>query len=138
MTQELPTLGDLELHVLQLVWQHEPCMERQISDLVQKERPVARTTVLKTMQRLEAKGLLVRVEGEAPIRYRAAVAQAEAAARADRPVRGTRAGRIGRAAGGLFRQLPKTLGQGSGGPEGDRQENPRTVGWHKRACEHGR
>jgi len=73
MTKQLPTLGDFELHVLQLVWQNEPCMERQISDMVQKERPVARTTVLKTMQRLEAKGLLVRDEGESPIRYRAAM-----------------------------------------------------------------
>jgi predicted transcriptional regulator len=50
-------------------------MERQISDLVRKERSVARTTVLKTMQRLEAKGLLVRAQGEAPIRYRAALAR---------------------------------------------------------------
>ena len=64
MTRSIPNLGDFELHVLQLVWEHEPCMERQISDLVRKQRPVARTTVLKTMQRLEAKGLLVREEGE--------------------------------------------------------------------------
>jgi predicted transcriptional regulator len=48
-------------------------MERQISDLVRKERTVARTTVLKTMQRLEGKGLLVREEGETPIRFRAAI-----------------------------------------------------------------
>jgi predicted transcriptional regulator len=75
MTKKLPTLGELELRVLQLVWQHEPCMERQISDLVRKERAVARTTVLKTMQRLEAKGLLVRAEDQTPIHYRAAVAR---------------------------------------------------------------
>ncbi len=75
MTQELPTPGELEIRVLQLVWQLEPCTERQISDLVQKERSVGRTTVLKTMQRMEAKGLLVRSEGEGSIRYRAAVAQ---------------------------------------------------------------
>ena len=59
MARELPNLGDFELQVLQLVWDHEPCMERQISDLVRQQRPVSRTTVLKTMQRLEAKGLLV-------------------------------------------------------------------------------
>ncbi len=75
MTHKLPTLGELELRVLQLVWQHEPCMERQISDLVRKERAVARTTVLKTMQRLEAKGLLVRAEDQTPIRYRASIAR---------------------------------------------------------------
>lgn len=77
MSQQLPNLGDFELQVLQLVWDHEPCMERQISDLVRQQRPVARTTVLKTMQRLEAKGLLVREEGETPIRFRAAVPRQE-------------------------------------------------------------
>jgi predicted transcriptional regulator len=69
---ELPSLGELEIRVLRLIWQHEPCTERHISDLVQQERPVGRTTVLKTIQRLEAKGLLTRVEGDGPIRYRAA------------------------------------------------------------------
>ena len=124
MTQELPTLGELEIRVLQLVWQHEPCMERQISDLVQKERSVGRTTVLKTMQRLEAKGLLVRDEDADADPLPGRRRPGADAARADRPVRGTRAGRIGRTAGGLFRQLPKTLGQGSRGPQGHRQEDP--------------
>ena len=61
--------------MLQLIWQQEPCTERQISDLVQQERAVGRTTVLKTIQRLEAKGLLTRLPGEGPIRYRAAADQ---------------------------------------------------------------
>jgi BlaI family transcriptional regulator, penicillinase repressor len=69
----LPSLGDHEIQVLRLVWQHQPCTERQISDLIQKERAVARTTVLKTLQRLEGKGLLVRVPDETPIRFRAAI-----------------------------------------------------------------
>ena len=33
------------MQVLRLVWQHQPCTERQISDLVQQQRSVARTTV---------------------------------------------------------------------------------------------
>jgi predicted transcriptional regulator len=41
--------------------------------LIQQEHSVARTTVLKTMQRLEAKGLLLRVSGEGPVRFRAAL-----------------------------------------------------------------
>jgi BlaI family penicillinase repressor len=73
MARELPTLGELEIRVLRLVWEHQPCTERQISELVQQERDVARTTVLKTMQRLEGKGLLKRVRGETPVRFRAAV-----------------------------------------------------------------
>ena len=72
MAKELPSLGELEIQVLRLVWQQQPCTERQVTELVQKDRDVARTTVLKTMQRLESKGLLVRVPGEGAIRYRAA------------------------------------------------------------------
>lgn len=73
MAKSLPTLGELELRVLQLVWERQPCTERTISDLILSERDVARTTVLKTMQRLEAKELLTRVPGEGPVRYRAAI-----------------------------------------------------------------
>jgi predicted transcriptional regulator len=71
MAKPFTPLGEFEMQVLRLVWQHQPCAERQISDLVQRERSVARTTVLKTMQRLEAKGLLARVPGESPVRFRA-------------------------------------------------------------------
>ena len=75
---EMPTLGELEARVLQLVWDHQPCTERQIWDFVQQERPAARTTVLKTIQRLEAKGLLTRQENEGPILWRAAIEQRRA------------------------------------------------------------
>jgi BlaI family penicillinase repressor len=71
--EKVPTLGQLEIRVLRLVWQEQPCTERQISELIQQERSVGRTTVLKTMQRLEAKGLLVRTAGNGPVRFRAAV-----------------------------------------------------------------
>jgi predicted transcriptional regulator len=71
MAKTLPSLGEQEIQILRLVWQHQPCTERQISDLIQAERPVARTTVLKTLQRLEGKGLLSRVPDETPIRFRA-------------------------------------------------------------------
>jgi len=73
MKKDLPSLGELEIRVLQLVWQEQPCTERQVWDLVRAQRPIGRTTVLKTMQRLEAKGLLVRDAKEAPVRFRAAV-----------------------------------------------------------------
>jgi len=73
MAKELPTLGDLEVRVLGLVWHEQPCTERRIWDLVCEERAVARTTVLKTMQRLEAKGLLVRVPAEGSVQFRAAI-----------------------------------------------------------------
>jgi predicted transcriptional regulator len=73
MSRELPSLGELEIRALRLVWEHQPCTERQVSEIIQSERDVARTTVLKTIQRLEGKGLLARVPGETPVKFRAVV-----------------------------------------------------------------
>jgi predicted transcriptional regulator len=73
MAKELPSLGELEIHVLRSIWQEQPCTERQVWETVRLDRAVGRTTVLKTMQRLEAKGLLTRVRAEGPTQYRAAV-----------------------------------------------------------------
>ncbi|MBI3839094.1 MAG: BlaI/MecI/CopY family transcriptional regulator [Planctomycetia bacterium] len=73
MAKELPSLGELEICVLQLIWREQPCTERHIWDLVCQQRDVARTTVLKTMQRLEAKGVLVRVAAKGPVQFRAAI-----------------------------------------------------------------
>ena len=75
MAEMIPSLGELELQVLRLVWREQPCSERRVTELVQVDRPVARTTVLKTMQRLEEKGLLIREAGpgRGPIHYRASV-----------------------------------------------------------------
>jgi predicted transcriptional regulator len=75
MARAIPSLGELELLVLRLVWREQPCAERRVTELVQAARPVARTTVLKTIQRLEEKGLLLRETGVArgPILYRASV-----------------------------------------------------------------
>ncbi|MEX0675634.1 MAG: BlaI/MecI/CopY family transcriptional regulator [Pirellulales bacterium] len=75
MAKELPSLGELEMQVLRVVWQEQPCTERDVFDVVRGDRPVGRTTVLKTMQRLEAKGLLTRLRGKGPVQYRAAVAE---------------------------------------------------------------
>lgn len=71
MAAELPSLGELEIRVLRLVWERQPCTERQVSEIVMAEQGVARTTVLKTMQRLEAKKLLVRVPGDGSVRFKA-------------------------------------------------------------------
>ena len=73
MAKELPSLGELEIRVLRLVWQQQPCTERQITDVIQQERSLGRTTVLKTLQRLEAKGLLARLPGEGPVHFRASI-----------------------------------------------------------------
>ncbi len=67
------SLGELEIQALRTVWELQPCTERQVSDRVRADRDVARTTVLKTLQRLEEKGLLVREGGPGPVRFRASV-----------------------------------------------------------------
>ena len=94
MAKPIPSLGELELQVLRLVWREQPCTERRVTELVQADRPVARTTVLKTMQRLEEKGLLVREAspGRGPIRYRASVEERKRLAGLDPAVRRARAG----------------------------------------------
>lgn len=73
MAKELPSLGELEIRVLRLVWRQQPCTERQITDAIRQERSLGRTTVLKTIQRLEAKGLISRTPGAAPVQFRASV-----------------------------------------------------------------
>jgi BlaI family transcriptional regulator, penicillinase repressor len=73
MAKELPSLGELEIRVLRLVWQKQPCTERQITEAMQEQRSLGRTTVLKTLQRLEAKGLLARVPEKGPVQFRASV-----------------------------------------------------------------
>ncbi len=77
MNELIPSLGDSEVEVLRWIWREQPCSERRVTDLMQAERPVARTTVLKTIQRLEEKGLLVRepapASGRGPILYRASL-----------------------------------------------------------------
>ncbi|HEX7446782.1 MAG TPA: BlaI/MecI/CopY family transcriptional regulator [Pirellulales bacterium] len=75
MAKDIPSLGELEIRVLRLVWQQQPCTERQITDAIRQERSLGRTTVLKTIQRLEAKGLIARVPGAAPVQFRASIAE---------------------------------------------------------------
>lgn len=71
MAKAPPTLGDLEVAILQTIWGAQPCTERQVWERLRAEREIGRTTVLKTIQRLEAKGVLARVPDTAPVQFRA-------------------------------------------------------------------
>ena len=75
MAKQLPSLGEMEIQVLRVVWHLQPCTEREVFEVVKRERSVGRTTVLKTMQRLEAKRLLTRLRETGPVQYRATVAE---------------------------------------------------------------
>jgi len=53
-------LGDLELEVLKIVWERQPCTVQDVAEVLEARRGSARTTVLTVMQRLHAKKFLKR------------------------------------------------------------------------------
>ena len=53
-----PTPGELE--ILRILWEHGPSTVRQVHDILQREREVGYTTVLKLMQIMTAKGVVRR------------------------------------------------------------------------------
>ena len=59
-----------ELAILQVLWRRGPCTVRQIHDVLSEEKPVGYTTVLKLMQIMTEKGLLLRDESRRSHVYR--------------------------------------------------------------------
>lgn len=72
-----PPLGDQELDVLRFVAEHAPISVRDVSDEFGDKHGLARTTILTVMERLRAKGYLVRRKEDGVFRYRPLIAQAE-------------------------------------------------------------
>ena len=64
-------LGDLELAVLNAVWERPGSSVREIAAIMAEERGLARTTILTVMQRLHAKGFLKRKKVGAVYRFTA-------------------------------------------------------------------
>ena len=54
------SLGELELEVLKVIWERQPCTVQQVAEIVGGKRGSAPTTVLTVMQRLHKKGFLSR------------------------------------------------------------------------------
>ncbi|MCA9215702.1 MAG: BlaI/MecI/CopY family transcriptional regulator [Planctomycetales bacterium] len=73
MAKDLPSIGELEIQVLQCFWDSQPCTERQVWEAISSDREVGRTTVLKTIQRLESKGLLKRLASKSPVQFKTTV-----------------------------------------------------------------
>ncbi len=62
-----------ELAVLQLLWEHGPLAVKEVHDILEKDKHVVYTTILKTMQVMTEKGILDRKsEGRKHI-YRAVI-----------------------------------------------------------------
>lgn len=72
---DLPRPSDFELAILRVLWRLGPATVRQVHEVLQEERRLGYTTVLKTMQIMGEKGLLVRDESAKSHVYAAAEAE---------------------------------------------------------------
>jgi len=72
----LPRPTDAELEILGVLWELGPCTVRQVHDRLSKQREIGYTTILKLMQIMSEKNLLMRDESERSHVYRASVKQA--------------------------------------------------------------
>ena len=78
MTKGLKTLPkptESELELLRILWEKEPATVRDIYDALNATRPSGYTTVLKMLQIMTTKGLVVRDEANRAHLYRAAMSQ---------------------------------------------------------------
>jgi predicted transcriptional regulator len=71
----LPRPTESELELLRILWEKEPATVREIYDALNQERPSGYTTVLKMLQIMTGKGLVVRDEANRAHVYRAAISQ---------------------------------------------------------------
>ncbi len=62
-------LGQAEWEILQYVGEHHPATVREVADYMADNKGLARTTVLTVMERLRAKGFLVRRKHADMYRY---------------------------------------------------------------------
>src|SRR5918912_2273928 len=72
---ELPRPTDAELEILKVLWRRGPCTVREVFETLGETKGTGYTTVLKLMQIMAEKGLVVRDERERAHRYEAAHAE---------------------------------------------------------------
>ena len=69
MSTKPSSLGQLELEVLKVIWQNQPCTVGQVADVLGQRDGYARTTILTVMQRLHRKAFLERKKTDGAFRY---------------------------------------------------------------------
>jgi BlaI family penicillinase repressor len=74
-SNSLPRPTESELELLRILWYKQPATVREIYDALNTERPSGYTTVLKLLQIMTAKGLVVRDEANRAHVYRSAISQ---------------------------------------------------------------
>jgi len=68
---------EAELDILQVIWELEPVAVREVYDRIAAKKEVGYTTVLKQIQRLTEKGVLVKDDQQTTHLYRSAVQEAQ-------------------------------------------------------------
>ena len=71
-SKSLPRPTEAELELLRILWEKEPATVREIYDALNLQRPSGYTTVLKMLQIMTAKELVVRDEANRAHVYRSA------------------------------------------------------------------
>jgi predicted transcriptional regulator len=71
----IPRPTEAELELLHILWQKEPATVRDIFEALNEEKPSGYTTVLKLLQIMTTKGLVIRDEANRAHVYRAAYSQ---------------------------------------------------------------
>lgn len=74
-SESLPRPTEAELELLRILWEKQPATVRDIYDALDQARAVGYTTVLKLLQIMTTKGLVVRDEANRAHLYRAAISQ---------------------------------------------------------------
>lgn len=67
--KKLPSLGNQEMEILKYISANSPASVRQVSEYFEKEKGLARTTVLTMMERLRKKGMLSRAKVDGIFKY---------------------------------------------------------------------
>ena len=75
MAEKLPRPTDAELEILTVLWSRGPTTVREVHEAIAARKPTQYTTVLKMLQIMTAKGLVVRDEANRAHVYRAAIGQ---------------------------------------------------------------
>ena len=75
MATKLPRPTDSELDILTVLWSRGPSTVRDIHETIAARKPTQYTTVLKMLQIMTGKGLVVRDEANRAHVYRAALSQ---------------------------------------------------------------
>jgi BlaI family transcriptional regulator, penicillinase repressor len=74
-SRSIPRPTEAELELLRILWDKQPATVREIYDTLNQEKPSGYTTVLKLLQIMTGKGLVVRDEANRAHVYRAAMSQ---------------------------------------------------------------